>query len=182
MQVKCKLRLPGGDMLDRARRALLGIGAVLLGIVPLLFGDTAAGMRAFRNKDYPAAYAEWRAAANQGHAEAQYDLGMLYLKGLGVAADPEEAFRWLRLAADQGQADAQFQVGLMLEKGVGVRQDYAEAQLWFALAAGRGDADAEAGLGELYEQGHGVQKDLARAVHWYKLAADQGLPEAQYHL
>jgi uncharacterized protein len=110
-------------MLDRARGALLGAGAVLLWTVPVLFGDTAAGMRAFRKKDYPAAYREWRAAADQGQAEAQYNLGILYLKGLGVARDPDEAFRWFRLAADQGQADAQFQVGLMLEDGVGVRQD-----------------------------------------------------------
>src|SRR5580700_10170024 len=100
-------------MLDRMGRALLWTGAVLLWTVPVLSGDTAAGMRAFRKGDYPTAYREWKAAANQGQAEAQYNLGMLYWKGLGVASDPEEAFRWLRLAADQGQADAQFQVGLM---------------------------------------------------------------------
>jgi hypothetical protein len=72
-------------MLDRARGALLWTGAVWLWTVPVLFGDTAAGMRAFRQKDYPTAYREWRAAADQGQAEAQYNLGILYLKGLGVA-------------------------------------------------------------------------------------------------
>ena len=172
----------GGDMLDRAGRALLWTGAVLLAAVSVLFGDTAAGMRAFSKKDYPAAYREWKAAAEQGQAEAQYNLGMLYLKGLGVARDPDEAFRWLRLAADQGQADAEFQVGLMLEKGVGVRQNYAEARFWLALAAERGDSEAEAYFAAQYEQGQGVPKDLARAVRWYLLAADQGLPDAQYHL
>jgi TPR repeat protein len=66
---------------------------------------------------------------------------MLYLKGLGVATNPEEAFRWLSLAGEQGLADAQFQLGLMREKGVGVRQDYSQAQLWLTLAAERGDSD-----------------------------------------
>jgi TPR repeat protein len=170
-----------GIMLNGARGSLL-IGAVLLCIVPLLQGDTAAGLRAFQNKDYAAARREWTEAANLGQAVAQYNLGMLYSKGLGVTKNPEEAYRWLRLAAEQGQVDAQFQVGLMREKGVGVRQDYTQAQVWFTLAAERGDSEAEVSLAELYDEGHGVQKDLARAVYWYKLAAEQGLPEAQSRL
>ena len=114
-------------MLNRVTGALLLTGAaVMLWTVPVLFGDTTAGMQAFRKGDYQTAYREWKAAANQGQAEAQYNLGLLYLKGLGVAKDPAEAFRWLRLAADQGQANAQFQVGMMREKGVGVPQDYAQ--------------------------------------------------------
>lgn len=108
-------------MLNRTAGALLWGAAVLLGTAPMLLADTAAGMRAFRNKDYSTAYREWKAAASQGQAEAQYNLGLLYLKGLGVTKDPAEAFRWFHLAADQGQADAQFQVGLMREKGVGVQ-------------------------------------------------------------
>ncbi len=169
-------------MLNRRRGRLLSAGAVLLCIVPVVWGDTAAGMRAYHKKDYATAYREWTEAANQGQAEAQYNLGMLYLKGLGVARNPEEAFRWLSLAGEHSFADAEFQVGLMREKGVGVRQDYAQAQLWFTLAAERGDSEAEVSLADLYDEGHGVQKDLARAVYWYKLAAEQGLAEAQARL
>jgi len=169
-------------MYYRASRVLLWIGVLLLGTTSMLCADTAAGLQAFRKADYPAAYREWRAAADQGQAEAQYNLGILYLKGLGVARNPEEAFRWFLLAADQGQADAQFQAGLMREKGIGVQKDYGQAQVWFALAAERGDAEAEAALAELFEQGYGVQKDLARAVYWYKLAAEQGQAQAEFRL
>jgi hypothetical protein len=151
-------------MFDHGSR-LLWAGVVLLGTTSALFGDTAAGLQAFRKADYPTAYREWERAAEQGQAEAQYDLGVLYLKGLGVAKNAEEAFRWFRLAADQGQVDAQFEVGLMREKGSGVQKDYTQAQLWLGLAAERGDAEAEDALAEVYEEGLGVQKDLARLSH-----------------
>jgi TPR repeat protein len=170
------------NMSKRGFYRLFWTGAVCFCFGQVLFGDTAAGLRAFQNKDYATARREWSEAADRGQAEAQYNLGMLYLKGLGVARNPEEAFRWFRLAGEQGQADAAFQVGLMREKGVGVAQDFAQAQVWFTLAAEHGDSEAEVSLAELYDQGQGVPKDLTRAVYWYKMAAEQGLPEAQSRL
>ena len=40
-----------------------------------------------------------RLAADAGDAVAQYNLGMLYADGQGVAQDYTEAAKWLRLAA-----------------------------------------------------------------------------------
>ena len=51
--------------------------------------------------------AAWlRRAADQGHAQAQYTLGLMYLKGSGVAKDEQEAVVWIRRAADQGLVQA----------------------------------------------------------------------------
>ena len=51
--------------------------------------------------------AKWRRkAAEQGHAEAQFSLGMMYDIGLGVPKDYAEAAKWVRKAAEQGNADA----------------------------------------------------------------------------
>ncbi len=44
----------------------------------------------------------YRLAADQGHAEAQYNLGVMYDDGRDVAQDDAEAVRLYRLAADQG--------------------------------------------------------------------------------
>lgn len=44
-----------------------------------------------------------RAAAEQGNAEAQYNLGVMYLEGLGVTQDSVEAYAWIRTAAAQGK-------------------------------------------------------------------------------
>ncbi len=46
---------------------------------------------------------EWcRKAADQGHDEAQYNLGLCYVNGDGVAKDVAEAEKWFRKAAAQG--------------------------------------------------------------------------------
>ncbi|MGE3297716.1 MAG: tetratricopeptide repeat protein [Porticoccaceae bacterium] len=46
--------------------------------------------------------ARWyRKSAEQGYQNAQYNLGVLYLRGEGVEQDPQAAVHWLRLAAEQ---------------------------------------------------------------------------------
>jgi len=48
-----------------------------------------------------------REAAEQDDAEAQYNLGHMYLLGQGVARDVVQAHFWLNVAATLGNADAQ---------------------------------------------------------------------------
>lgn len=53
------------------------------------------------------AAAGWlREAAEKGHAPAQMRLGELYVQGLGVASDPQEAAKWMRQAAAQNYPHA----------------------------------------------------------------------------
>jgi TPR repeat protein len=44
----------------------------------------------------------YRRAARDGDVGAQYRLGQLYERGLGVSKDPDEAAKWYRKAAEQG--------------------------------------------------------------------------------
>ncbi len=48
--------------------------------------------------------ASLRAAAEQGDASAQYNLGLMYLEGQGVKQDNVEAYAWIRTAAAQGRS------------------------------------------------------------------------------
>jgi hypothetical protein len=48
----------------------------------------------------------YRAAAEQGHARAQFNLGVMDVKGQGVPVDFAAAAKWWKLAADQRDADA----------------------------------------------------------------------------
>jgi hypothetical protein len=118
----------------------------------------------------------------QGHAGAQFNLGSMYAKGLGVAKDDAEALRLYRLAADQGHADAQFNLGVIYAEGQGVAQDDAEAVQLYRLAADQGHARAQYNLGVMYAEGQGVAQDDAEAVQLYRLAADQGHAGAQFNL
>ncbi len=52
----------------------------------------------------------------QGDADAQNNLGVMYDEGRGVPKDDKEVARWYRKTAEQGQADAQFNLGLMYYK------------------------------------------------------------------
>ena len=45
-------------------------------------------------------------SAEQGYANAQFNLGNAYFKGEGVTKDYKEAVKWWTKAAEQGDADA----------------------------------------------------------------------------
>jgi TPR repeat protein len=156
----------------------LGI-VLLLSAVPV-FADTAAGLAAFKNKDYATAFKEWKAAADHGQAEAQFDLGVLYAQGKGVRRDLTEASKWYRLAADQGNAEAQFALGQMYSRGWGVPRDEADAIRWFQMANSV-DTDGPPTDWAVVE-GYGAERDQASAVYWYTQAADHGHAEAQFNL
>ena len=58
-----------------------------------------------------------RQAADQGDANAQFNLGHMYYNGEGVPKDDAEAVKWYRLAAEQGDASAQSRLGVMYATG-----------------------------------------------------------------
>jgi len=123
-----------------------------------------------------------KAKAEQGHAQAQYNLALMYYRGQGVPQDDAEAVKWFRVAAEQGEATAQFNLGFMYLKGQGVPQDYAKAVKWYRLAAEQGHADAQFNLGLMYADGQRVPQDDAEAVKWFRVAAEQGEATAQFSL
>ena len=77
-------------------------------------------------------------AAEQGDADTQFNLGLMYTNGEGVPEDACEAAKWFRMAAEQGQAKAQFNLGIMYAEGIGVPEDAREAMKWFRMAAEQG--------------------------------------------
>ena len=116
----------------------------------------------------------YRKAAEQGDADAQNNLGVIYSVGGAVPQDYAAAVQWYRKAAEQGHADAQNNLGAMYYQGEGVTQDYAEAVKWWRKAAEQGYAIAQNNLGTMYRHGYGVAQDFVLAHMWYNLAAAQG--------
>jgi TPR repeat protein len=112
--------------------------------------------------------------AARGDAHAQYMLGYLYDRGLGLEPDPSRAASFYRRAAEQGHPFAQNNLAFLLERGLGVAQDARQALKWYRLAAEQGDASAQNNLGYAYQHGGTVAVDFATAMNWYQLAAAQG--------
>jgi TPR repeat protein len=117
-------------------------------------------------------------AADGGNRDAQFHIGVRFLQGNGVDADPAEAARWLRLAAEQDHAIAQRLLGDAYAEGRGVAADPVESTEWYRAAAEQGDVDAQVELALRYANGSGVAVDTAEAARWFERAAERGDVEA----
>lgn len=150
--------------------------------------------------------------AKAGNVDAQYTVGVRYLKGDAVNKNPRTAVKWLRKAAEQNHAGAQFQLGVLYRDGIGVPRSESEAIKWLRLASSWGIAkaqrdldailrkqllaseyeftanpelsspDAQFALGLMYANGKGVARDPNTAAQWFLKAARQNHREAQYRI
>ena len=133
-------------------------------------------------QDHEEALKWFRKSAEQGHAIAQYNMGLMSANGMGVSQNHKEAVKWYIKAAEQGYAKAQCNLGAMHYNGHGVIKDHKEAVKWFHKAAEQGNATAQNRLGLMYYQGQGVPQDYKEAVTWYRMAAEQGDGKAQHNM
>lgn len=85
-------------------------------------------------------------SAEQGYADAQFNLGLMYINGEGVPQDIPHAVELFQKAAEQGHVDAQNNLGAMYFTGEGVKRDEKKAIEWFEKAAAQGNEDARANL------------------------------------
>lgn len=133
-------------------------------------------------QDYDLAAKRYSEAAEQGYANAQYNLGVMYQRGDGVSQDNFQAVAWFRKAAAQNLPQAQYNLGVMYRKGSGVTKDNLQAIDWYRKATQQGHAAAQYNLGLMYLNGLGVTKDNSEAVAWFRKAAEQDLGQAQFNL
>ena len=121
-------------------------------------------------------------AARRGLAEAQYELGVAYDRGLGVTQNHATAAGWYHRAAEQGLTDAQYNLATLYDEGLGTPRDIELAREWYIRAADAGEARAMNNLGYIYEKGLLGVRDYDEAVVWYRRAARKGLAIAQSNL
>ena len=77
------------------------------------------------------------------YADAQYRMGMRYLKGQEVPKDESEAVKLFQKSAAQGHAAAQYVLGLCHLRGKGVTQNKKKAAKLFKKSAAQGYAAAQ---------------------------------------
>jgi TPR repeat protein len=133
-----------------------------------------------------------RKAAEQGDAESQNKVGVLYSLGRGTEPSKEEAVAWYRKAARLKNDKAMFNLGAAYYNGDGVTIDDVASYAWFLLAEEAGNLSAKdaterassekmanlsaalAKIGEMYVTGVELPKDPVEALKWYRKAADAG--------
>jgi TPR repeat protein len=150
--------------------------------------DYATGERLYQARKYPEAAPLLRSAADNGHEEAMYLLGLLYWKGFGVPQDVDESMKWLKRASNNGSYYAQEELKKIEKTGLPQVDEYKngydafqlkkykEAVSWFNKAAAKGNMEAMFNLGMIYQLGAGTEipANEKEAVGWYQKAADKG--------
>jgi len=136
--------------------------ATVLSLVftPLAAQDHQRGVDAYDAGDYATALREWLPLANQGHAYAQFNVGLLY--------DPIKLYQCGNRRCSTADA-------LALGAGVrsmGITKTFDEALTWYRRAAGQGHARAQNKIGIIFEA---LLDDKTRALMWYRVSAMNGL-------
>lgn len=84
--------------------------------------------------DFGEMAAKLEAEVGRGNICAKFELGMMFVNGVGVEKDSDQGMALLRGAADDGHADAQHTLGLMYNHGRNVDRDPAQAVEWYYKA------------------------------------------------
>lgn len=100
------------------------------------------GMDAYSKGNYAVALEKFQPLAKDGNVQAQFNLGVMYRQGQGVAQDDEKAVEWWIKAAEQGHSEAQDNLGLRYARGQGTPQNWVQAYKWFSIAAAMGNQTA----------------------------------------
>lgn len=158
--------------------------------------DLKEANKAFDNEDYQRAFNIYKLLAEEGNAEAQFRLGVLYDFGSGTEQDEDKALKWFARAykgllplAENGKLRAQYLLAQLYDMGKGIEQDSKKAKEWwvrayrgYLLLAEQGDAEAQYWLGWLLFSGEGVDEDESKAIEWFKKSAAQNNINAQFIL
>ncbi|BCS87748.1 tetratricopeptide repeat protein [Pseudodesulfovibrio sediminis] len=157
--------------------------AVLLSIVAIVSTGCVLsqmaerqGNKAYLQSDYKTALAKYTEAAQDGNANAQYHLAVMYAEGQGTEKDLSRAAGLLEQATAQGHSDAQLMLGLFNIYGDGVPANPAKGAELIKESAVNGNDVGMYYLGNLYAAGLGVQKDIPTALHWMQQAKEAGFP------
>lgn len=150
-----------------------------LAVLPAHGGALDEGLKAYERGQYRDAFLLWKPLAEQGDANAQFNLGLLYARGQGVKQDDGLALQWYHKAADQGLPEAQYNLGEMYFNGRGAFISRREAKLWWMRSAAKDYPPAQFNLGIVYLYGYGSAQDTRKGMRLVTSAAKAGYRPAQ---
>jgi uncharacterized protein len=119
-------------------------------------------------RDDAKAFAWYLKAAEQGDADAQWIVAVLYHDGTGVAKDLSRSIFWYQKGVAQGREDAGTMLAQMYRNGEGTPKDLGKA-----LEVYRQIGD-DYSIGHAYHLGSGVERDDVKAMEFYLKAANAG--------
>lgn len=142
---------------------VVAIAAVsALRMVQAASDNFSVGWDAFKKGDYATAVEVWAQLAEQGHENAQINLGYLYDYGQGVPQNYQLAAKYYRAAARQDSAIGQYNLALLIAEGKTTPLEGRDAYYWLKKSAALGYEDAQRQLEKEYAAVESGQTDSER--------------------
>lgn len=152
--------------------------------------DLNAALVAYRAKDFASTMPYLARPSSEGSIQANWLMGHMYRKGLGVPANLATAFKhYYRVAEDYVDhrsevsgneryfaLDSLTRTANYLRKGnkkAGIRKNVHRALHFYQTAASAGHAGAQYGFGIMYLNGEGVAMDRSYGMRWLGTAAQK---------
>jgi len=96
------------------------------------------GFTHYKKGEFSKALKIWTEEADNGEANAIYNIGLLYFFGNGVNKDLSIAYNYCKRAALKGLARAQNNLAYMYLNGMGTNKDYVKSYAWSLIAIKQG--------------------------------------------
>ena len=110
--------------------------------------------------------------------EVQFQLALIYARGLGVDSNPTNARIWFEKAAEANHPRAQYEMARIYWQGDGVPADKTLSAQWAKAAASNDVPQAAYLYGAMLVNGDGVARDVPEGRRWIEKAAAAGLDKA----
>lgn len=127
-------------ILESNNMRTIGMILMLIGFLTAAFADNT--QNSLEGQNYTDAFWKVYTDALRGDKVAQFQVGVMFERGLGINKNEAEAAGWYEKSGKQGYVDAQYNIGIMYASGRGVLQNDGMAMMWLALAAKQGDGES----------------------------------------
>ncbi|MCR5321527.1 MAG: hypothetical protein K6E48_10075 [Lachnospiraceae bacterium] len=128
----------------------------------------------FNKKNYQKAFSTFKRFAEDQNAEAQYMIGIMYYKGLGISQDVNRAKFWLESAAKRGHLQAAFEYGMiLLANSNRTAQEESDGLFYMTLAGDGGYDPAQRKFVDLIKSGIGGKEEVKKAVEYCNTLASK---------
>jgi TPR repeat protein len=117
-------------------------------------------------------------ARNQGDAEAQYQIGIVFNGGIGLDKNEDEAIYWFKKSADGNYYKSFWRVGFYYR----MKENFNLAFILYEKGAERGCCYAQCSLGYFYSNGLGTAVNFEKAVYWFQKSVEAGNAVAMNNL
>ena len=126
----------------------------------------------YRQGNFEEAAIAYLISANEGNAEAQFDIAYAYFNGEGIERDYASAAMWFKRSARQNYAKAQYNLAYCYMNGRGVPRDYDKASDLLHKSANNNYKRAQLTLADCYANGILVEQNEKESQKWMAMAAN----------